>query len=189
MLGQEARAKLILQRTKEVENTLQASLKSHTSRPKVAIIHRYDNPKSISLGEIFGHYLLEISGGQNVVSTQGIANVSLQELYKLNPDIIYLNNFNTLLPEELYQSSLYKPLKAVSQRSVYKFPLGSYRPFAPSIDLPVLLLWLYDKQYPKDSVDVMSYARKYYQEVLGVSLSDSQLEAIFTPNKQAGMLE
>ena len=187
ILNQEQKAQKILKWVKNIEQN--ASKHASQNPPKVLIIHRFDNDKSFSIGGIFANYLLKYSGATNAINDKNIINTTIEEIYRLNPDIIYLNNFNSLLPEDLLQSKLWQPLQAIQNKRVYKFPLGSYRPFAPGADLPILLLWLQAQNNPKSNINVLEQTKIYYKEVFDLNLTDTQLHSIFAPDKKAGLLE
>lgn len=191
ILDKQREAQNFLSFTKQIEQDIVLKARKQTNSPKALIIHRVESNKSFSVGGIFANYLLEKSGAVNVVKGENVAKIALEEIYNLNPDIIYINNFNTLLPEEIIQSPLWQSLKAVKNKRVYKFPLGSYRPFAPSLDLPILLTWLYEHNYPQfaDSKALLGFAHNFYEQYFGITLTKKQVEQIFTPSKLAGMLK
>lgn len=203
ILNQEAKAQEIIEWSKNAQiqsapqnaaqNTAQSLPQNPAQNPpRALIIHRFDNPQNIStkigVGGLFADYLLESSGAQSVVHDKSAPTLSLEQIYALNPDIIYINNFNPIMPKDLLESKLYQPLKAVKEKRVYKFPLGSYRPFAPSVDLPILLLWL-RVCHGEKGIDLKAQTHKYYKEVFGLDLSPKQVESIFAPSKNAGVLE
>ena len=176
-------------------------IESHTQlqKPRAIFIHTYASDEKLVVAGIFGKYLLESSGGIHALDSLRSANTSIEEIYRLNPDIIYINNFSPLLPKQILQSKRWQGIKAVQHKRVYKLPLASYRPFAPSVDLPVLLAWL--RAHNSEFVDSMGgakgtikqdykiYAKEYYQEIFGLTLSQSQVEKIFTPQSKAGNLK
>ena len=135
----EQKAAKILQWVSDTQEFVK-SLPQPLNAPRVVILHRFDNQRHFSVGGLFANYLLQHSGARNVISQKNIQNVTLEELYAINPEIIYLNHFNDKLPKDILESKLWQPLDAVQNKRVYKFPLGSYRAFAPSVDLPILLL-------------------------------------------------
>ncbi|RDU61010.1 ABC transporter substrate-binding protein [Helicobacter marmotae] len=191
ILGKESRARAFLRFTKSVEEDIAKEVATQESKPRAMIIHFAESEKSFMCGGIFADYLLEKSGAENVIESKSIAKVSLEEIYRLNPDIIYINNFNTLMPEDILNSPLWGVVKAVQDKRVYKFPLGSYRPFAPSLDLPILLTWLYTHNHPKSSKDInlINFAQNFYKQYFDISLSFEQARGIFNPKKEAGLVK
>lgn len=191
ILDKDKEVKALLAYIKSVEQNIYTQAKKHTQKPKALIIHRYDNEKSFSVGGIFADYLLQKSGAHNVIKSKNVPTITLEEVYALNPDIIYINNFNTLMPEDLLTSPLWKNLKAIKDKRVYKLPLGSYRPFAPSVDLPLLLQWFYEYNYPQyaNKEALLHKSKAFYKQYFGVDLNEVELEKIFTPTKEAGRIK
>lgn len=188
ILNAEQKAAKILQWVSDTQEFVK-SLPQPLSAPRVVILHRFDNERHFSVGGLFANYLLQHSGARNAISQKNIQNVTLEELYAINPEIIYLNHFNDKLPKDILESKLWQPLNAVQNKRVYKFPLGSYRAFAPSVDLPILLLWLQARHYPHRDFQLREKISAYYKEVFDLTLSNAQIEKILNPTAQAGALE
>ncbi|MGX2984921.1 ABC transporter substrate-binding protein [Helicobacter sp. 23-1048] len=177
--------------------------KESTALPKAIFIHTYASDEKLVIAGIFGKYLLDFSGGIHALDSLRSATTSIEEIYKLNPDIIYINNFTPLLPKQILESKRWQGIKAVQQKRVYKLPLGSYRPFAPGVDLPLLLAWLraHNAEFIESSKanldsakevikeDYKAYAKQYYKEIFGLDLNDAQIDKIFNPSSKAGHLD
>lgn len=189
VLNATQKANDIIQETTRIEQDIANKLDSKKQPPTAIIIHRVDENGLIGIGGIFADYLLPITGAKNLATSTRPQNISIEELYTLNPDIIYINNFNRLIPQDLFNNPKWKYLKAIKDKRVYKFPLGSYRPFAPSVDLPVLLLWLYQHNYNIKDINIKQYAKEYYHKFLGLELTETQIKNIFIPNKNAGKID
>lgn len=191
LLDKQKEAQAFLRFCKQMEQDIESKIAKESQKPKAIIIHNFDSDKSFSIGGFFASYLLEKSGASNAITNKNTVKMSLEEVYVLNPDIIYINNFNTLMPKDLLQSPLWQNLSAVKQKRVYKFPIGSYRPFAPSVDLPILLKWLYEHNYPQnaDKKALLEFTDNVYKTYFNLMLSDEELQSIFTPNKEAGQIK
>lgn len=171
--------------------------------PKAIFIHTYASDEKLVIAGIFGKYLLDFSGGIHALDSLRSATTSIEEIYKLNPDIIYINNFTPLLPKQILESKRWQGIKAVQHKRVYKLPLGSYRPFAPGVDLPLLLAWLgaHNEGFIESSKthldgakavikeDYKAYAKWYYKEIFGLDLDETQIDKIFNPSSKAGHLD
>ncbi|MGX3043771.1 ABC transporter substrate-binding protein [Helicobacter sp. T3_23-1056] len=171
--------------------------------PKAIFIHTYASDEKLVIAGIFGKYLLDFSGGIHALDSLRSATTSIEEIYKLNPDIIYINNFTPLLPKQILESKRWQGIKAVQHKRVYKLPLGSYRPFAPGVDLPLLLAWLgaHNEGFIESSKahldsaksvikeDYKAYAKWYYKEIFGLDLDETQIDKIFNPSSKAGILQ
>ena len=177
--------------------------KESTALPKAIFIHTYASDEKLVIAGIFGKYLLDFSGGIHALDSLRSATTSIEEIYKLNPDIIYINNFTPLLPKQILESKRWQGIKAVQHKRVYKLPLGSYRPFAPGVDLPILLAWLraHNAEFIESSnthldstkgaikEDYKAYAKQYYKEIFGLDLNNAQIDKIFNPSSKAGHLD
>ncbi|MCX2683896.1 hypothetical protein OQH60_08510, partial [Campylobacter sp. MIT 21-1685] len=118
------------------------------------------------------------------------ASITLEEVYRVNPDIIYISNFNPLQPQDFFNSKEWQRLKAVKQKRVYKLPLATYRPFAPSLDLAPFLLFLAKHNHPElfANLDVKEEYKKHFKNFYRLDLNEKQLEMIFNPDSNAGRL-
>lgn len=166
-----------------------ASKTKNAPKPKVLIVHRIDK-NNISSG-YFGHYLITNSGGESILGYRVNSKISLEEVFALNPDIIYISNFTPLLPNELMAKKEWQSISAVQEKRVYKFPLATYRPFAPSLDLGQLLLFMAKHNHPKifKDLDMKESYRAHFREFYGISLSKNDLDVIFNPSPKAGILD
>ena len=114
--------------------------------------------------------------------------VNLEQVYDWNPDIIFMTNFNTFQPDDLYDSTVgtydWSGIQAVQDKSVYKMPLGMYRSYTPGIDTPITLLWMAKTTYPArfEDIDVTQRAIDYYETVFGVTLTPEQVERSSPPS-------
>ena len=140
----------------------------------------------------FGQYWLDSSGAVNVVeSLSGTPEINMEQVYEWNPDIIYITNFSSYLPEDLYSNTIegddWSPVKAVQEGQVYKFPLGMYRWFPPASDTPLVLKWLAQKNQPElfADIDMEQEVRDYYERFYNVSLTDEDVNQIFHPAREA----
>ena len=116
----------------------------------------------------------------------------MEQIYGWNPELIFVTNFTTAYPEDLYNNTVgtydWSPVDAVINQRVFKTPLGMYRSYTPGVDTPVTLLWLAKTAYPElfEDVDITVETKKYYKEVFGIELTDDQAASIFAPAANAG---
>ncbi len=94
----------------------------------------------------FGDYLLKNSGGVDVFKgvweKGGGGVVNFEEIYAQDPEVIYITNFSPVMPENLLKAREWQGVAAIKNKRVYKLPLATYRPYAPNLDLAVLLKFL-----------------------------------------------
>lgn len=193
--GKQEKAEKIIQRGKEIENKIKNRIEiiSEENKPNVLIIFNYDNGIIKVSGKNFvGQYLLEITGGKNVASTlSGTPVINMEQIYKWNPDIIFITNFSPYQPEDLYKNKIenfdWSSVKAVQNKKVYKFPLGMYRWFPPSSETPLSLLWLATKIQPKifSDINIDREIIAYYKEIYNKDLSIEDLYNIYNPSSKA----
>lgn len=179
--------------SKKVEKQILEKVSKLTKKPTAIIIQRYNNGKLYVAGNHFySQYWLNTTGAINGAKHNGIKEMSLEELYAIDPDIIYISNFTTLLPEDLMQNRIKKlnlsAIKAIMSKKVYKFPLGVYRWVPPSPDAPLSLMWLAKHNQPEvfKYINFNKEIKKFYKKFYGIELSDKDIKSILNPPKEAG---
>lgn len=162
-------------------------------KPRALILFNYGGGTIKTSGSnFFGEYWLESTGAINVAADlSGTPEINMEQIYEWNPDIIYITNFSSYLPEDLYNNTIegddWSSVKAVQEGHVYKFPLGMYRWFPPASDTPLVLKWLAQKNQPELFADINmeEEVRSYYERFYGVELTDEEVEQIFNPAREA----
>lgn len=161
-------------------------------KPTAVIVFTYQDGK-IRLGGLFADYLLEKSGAVNAYKSisNGDGGINIEELYRLNPDIIYISNFTQAQPQDFFKEPKFNKIKAIQNKAVYKLPLGTYRPFAPNLDLSVVLKFLASKNHPKlfGKIDIKEEFKRHFKEFYGLDLNEEQLAKILNPSSKAGNLK
>ncbi len=195
VLQQQDKAAGIAENGHDVYAEIQAALDAagDLERPRALILFHYGSGVMKTSGSnFFGQYWLEATGAINVASElSGTADINMEQVYEWNPDIIYITNFSSSLPEDLYNNIMegddWSPVKAVQEKQVYKFPLGMYRWFPPASDTPLVLKWLATKNQPEifADIDMEQEIKDYYQEFYQVELTDEDIEQIFNPAREA----
>ena len=165
-------------------------------RERAFFLYQYSETNMMSSGQnFFGQWWADAIGAVNVgqeVETDNQITVNMEQVYAWNPSLIFMTNFTTAYPEDLYGNTVgvynWDPVEAVQNQRVYKMPLGMYRSFTPGVDTPVTLLWLAKTAYPDlfSDIDILAETKAYYQEVFGISLTDTQAASIFAPTAEAG---
>lgn len=169
-----------------------------TDKKDVFFLFQYNETTLMTSGKrFFGQWWADAIGTENVgkdLDAENGVQVSMEQVYAWDPDIIFITNFNTAKPEDLLNNTVgnydWSPVSAVKNGEVYKMPLGFYRSYTTGADAPITLLWLAKTAYPDlfADIDVTSEARTYFKDVFGIELTDGQIESIFAPSSEAGKI-
>lgn len=167
-----------------------------SERARVFFLFKYSQNSIMTSGKnFFGEWWANSIGAKNVaeeLTADNAVSVNMEQIYKWNPDIVFITNFTTAKPEDLYGDTVgsfdWSGVKAIQKKQAYKMPLGMYRSYTPGVDTPITLLWLAKTVYPErfSDVDIIKEVRDYYKTVFGVTLTDTQAQSIFTPATEAG---
>ncbi len=167
-----------------------------SQRERVLFLYQYSETNLLTSGKkFFGQWWADAIGAVNVaqeLTTDNSVSVNMEQIYAWNPSLIFITNFTTAGPEDLYNNTVgvydWSALDAVANRRVYKMPLGMYRSYTPGADTPVTLLWMAKTAYPElfADIDIIAEAKTYYKEVFGAELTDAQAASIFNPAADAG---
>jgi iron complex transport system substrate-binding protein len=184
--------------SRKVYDRIQDKVKnlSEADRKKVFFLFQYsDTAVSTSGKRFFGNWWAESVGAVNVakdIDKDNAVQVNMEQIYKWNPQMIFITNFNTSKPDDLYKNTVgsydWSAVDAVKNKAVVKMPLGMYRSYTPGVDTPVTLLWMAKTVYPElfKDVDITKETKDYYKTVFGIDLTDEQANTIFTPPAAAG---
>lgn len=189
LLGKEERAEEINKYYDATTQKLTAKKAwEQTNKPKILFLR---NAKLRLQGnDNFIHEAIRIGGGENpydqiALSSGSEQTIAMEEVYKLNPDIILLSNFDKFVPDDLYNNKIagqdWSTVKAVQEHRVYKVPMGIYRWDAPGIETPLMMEWLahvLQQELFKD-VDVRADAKKFYEDFMHYHISEADLAQIF----------
>lgn len=169
---------------------------SDAEKKRVFSLFQYNDSTMLTSGKnFFGQWWADAVGAINVANELEKDNsvaTNLEQVYAWNPDMIFITNFTTALPNDLYNNTIgtydWSEVKAVKDKEVYKLPLGMYRTYTPGIDTPITLLWFAKTVYPDmfSDIDLVKETRAYYKEIFGVDLTDDQIKSIYNPDANAG---
>ena len=165
-------------------------------REQVLFLYQYSDTNILTSGKLFfGQWWADAIGTHNVaeeLSTDNSVAVNMEQIYAWDPSLIFITNFTTAFPEDIYNNTVgaydWSAIDAVVNQRVYKMPLGMYRSYTPGVDTPITLLWLAKTAYPEyfSDIDIITETKNYYKEVFGVELTDAQAASIFEPSAAAG---
>ena len=165
-------------------------------RERVFVLFQYNDTTLLTSGkQFFGQWWADAIGAVNVaeeLSQDNSVAVSMEQIYAWDPSLIFITNFNTYTPDDLYENTVegydWSGIRAIEDKRAYKMPLGMYRSYTPGADTPVTLLWMAKTAYPDlfEDVDITREAKDYYKNVFGIELTDEQVASIFAPPEDAG---
>ncbi|MCI6515190.1 MAG: ABC transporter substrate-binding protein [Erysipelotrichaceae bacterium] len=189
-------AKLVDQYSTYIYNMIQETVAGVEQPQKILFLYQYDeNAMITSSSRFFGEWWAKAAGGVNVASDvqaeTANAKITMENVYEWNPDVIFITNFTKATPEDLYSNAIgtddWSTVKAVQDHRVYKMPMGTYRTYTPSSDTPMTLLWMAQAVYPElfADVDVRAEVKDYYSQLFGITLTDDQIDRMYTPNAAA----
>lgn len=178
--------------SKEVLELVQSRVSDipETERKRALFLFQYDETQMIASGRnFFGQYWCESAGAVNVAQDieAGQATITMEQVYEWQPDVIFITNFTNTKPADLYANAVgsddWSLVKAVQEQQVYKMPLGSFRTYSVSADMPVTLLWVAKTIYPDlfSDIDTDAEVKDFYQRIYGVTLTDEQVAAMYDP--------
>lgn len=148
------------------------------------ILMMSDNLKVTGKG--FSKYYVEKSGAVNLAGDLSgeELNVNMEQIYQWNPDIIYIGNFTSLQPSDIVNHKLegqdWSVLDAVSNKQVYKIPIGGYRWDPPGVETPLMVKWMAKIQHPQlfEDMDMRREVSDFYKKVYGFELTDAMLDEV-----------
>ncbi|MGG0288223.1 ABC transporter substrate-binding protein [Peribacillus butanolivorans] len=193
--GTTERTDMFLEKGKKVQAELDEKLDGikEKDKPRALILYQHSD-KSIMVGgkNFFSNQWLNATGAYDVTAEEvtGTKEVNMEQIYKWNPDIIYITNFSTTQPEDLtnnvFEGQDWSQVKAVQAGNVYKIPLGIYRWFPPSGDAPLMLEWMAQKNHPElFDYDMKKEITDYYSEFYDYDVTEEQVENILHPSSDA----
>ena len=182
--------------SKRIYELVQSRVAQIPERERVLFLYKYSDTAIMTSGaKFFGQWWADAIGAVNVgqeMTTDNSVTVNMEQIYAWDPSLIFITNFTTAYPEDLYGNAVgnydWSPVAAVKSQRVYKMPLGMYRSYTPGVDTPITLLWLAKTAYPEQfaDIDIVGETRKYYKEVFDIDLTEDQAAQIFAPPAEVG---
>lgn len=193
------REELIKKYSTDTYNKIQDTVKNVEEKQKVLFLFQYDeNAMITSSSKFFGQWWCNAVGAVNVAqdvpAEKTNAVITMEQVYEWDPDVIVITNFTQAKPDDLYNNAIgsddWSNVSAVKNQRVYKMPLGTYRTYTPSVDSPMTLEWLAQAVYPElfKDMDIKADVKDYYQNLFGVTLTDEQVDQMYTPNTAASSM-
>lgn len=189
------KAKVLKDYSQEITQRIQKRTKSikPADRQRIFFLRQYSDTAIVTGGTVsFGQYWADAINAKNVVdipNSSNVTKVTMEQIYQWNPQHILVTNFNSAMPEDLYQNTVghynWQQVAAVQNKQVTKMPMGMYRSYTPGVDTPITLLWLAKTVYPDkfQDVNMVDETKTYYKKVFNIDLTDKQADRILKPDQ------
>lgn len=160
-----------------------------SKKPKGLIFFNVEQLSATGTGS-FAQFWLSKTGAINVASdittSPRGASVSMEQVLKWNPDVIYITNFCETMPKDLYENRIdgqdWSSINAVKNKRVYKIPLGQYRWYPPSADSSLMLKWMAQKNHPTlFTYDINKQIKEHFKYMYKYDLDDSEVKMVLNP--------
>lgn len=158
-------------------------------RPTGMILWKYNETVPIVAGKgTFGDFWLKRIGVKNVFEdAKGYAQVNVEEIYKQNPDILYLDGPGLLnmTTSDVFENKVegfdFSNMDAVKNEKVYNSKLGMWNWLTPNPDGPLVYAWLASVTYPEafKDYDLKGEIKDYYKTWYKYDLTDEEIDDMF----------
>jgi iron complex transport system substrate-binding protein len=196
VMGKENQAAAIIDHSRAVAQKVKDVAATIPENEKKTVMFLYlddGNTIKVAGSDLYSQYWCETIGAVNAAAdVSNVAIVNMEQIYKWNPDYIFITNFTETQPEDLYNNKYpgqdWSSLTAVKEGRVFKNPLGVYRWFTPTSDGALMLQWIAQKVYPEyyDYYNIEEEIINHYSKFYGYDLNDKELELILNPSSDAG---
>jgi iron complex transport system substrate-binding protein len=183
MLGKEERATEFNALYSEAYAYLKSFSESVATANKPKVLYLRNSELNLQGNNMFIEEALQLAGADNVAP--GASSITMEEILAIDPDIIFLSNFDAFTPDDLYENRIggqdWSKVSAVTNGRVYKTPMGIYRWDAPGVETPLMMKWLASIIQPGIFADVnmKQEIRAYFSELFGYTLTDGDIDQIF----------
>lgn len=188
VLGEEQRAEQINNYYDATYRRLSAK-KAWEASSKPTVLFLRNAKLRLQGNDNFIHEAIRVAGGNNpfdqTTNGSGEQSIAMEEVYRIDPDIILLSNFDKFVPDDLYENRIpgqdWGTVRAVQEHRIYKVPLGIYRWDAPGVETPLMMEWLAHVLQPElfQDVEVRKDARAFYKDFMHYELQEGDLARIF----------
>lgn len=183
LLGREEKAQEFIDAyTKSYEYLVSKSDEiNNADKPRVLFLRTSE--LKVQGNDNFMKEILSISGANNIAANIK-ESITMEEILKEDPEIIFLSNFDDFTPEDLYENKIdgqdWSNVSAVKNKRVYKTPIGIYRYDAPGIETPLMMLWMAKTIQPEifDDYEFQDIFNSFYKEYFDYTLTKDDFSLI-----------
>lgn len=185
IFNKEKKAQSYIDFAHETEKIVEEKLGNVNEKEKPQVYHSVNEAiRTDEAGGICAE-IMDEAGVTDISASEGIkaegdkTYVTLEEIYKWDPDAI-INNESSVT-EYMLTDSKWEGLTAVKNKKVYTLPVGASRWCHPgSIEAHMGILAVAEMFYPEKfkDFDMKSYVADYYEEYFGLKLDNETVEKI-----------
>lgn len=185
LLGKEKRADEVNKNYDEAHEYLLSKKDKVKEAKKVKVLFvRGETLQLQSFSEYVNDTVIELSGGENVAHDlvgKGNVELNMEQIYKWNPDVIFLTNFDESKPSDLYENKIegqdWSKISAVQKKQVYKTPKGIYRWDVAGVETPLMVRFMASKIQPKifSDANFEKEVETFYQDFFDYKLTTADM--------------
>lgn len=190
MLGKEERADQLIESYADAYERIASYDDKVEDAQKPKVLYLRDATLKLQGNDNFIREALDMAGADNVFADH--SNITMEEIIKMDPDIILLSNFDTFVPQDLYDNNLegqdWSNVAAVANKCVYKVPMGIYRWDAPGVETPLMMMWLAQLIQPEifSDIDIEQEMTDYFEKYFQMSLTEDDIAQILNKEANSG---
>lgn len=189
LLGKENRAQEFIDLYGKTYDRIQSYQDKVSGATKPKVLYLRNTELKLQGNDNFIKEALELAGADNVAAD--ISDITMEEILKINPDIILLSWFDEFVPGDLYENKIdgqdWSSVNAVINKKVYKTPLGIYRWDAPGVETPLMMMWLATLIQPDifSDIDLEQEVKDYFTNYFQYTLTDEDMAQIMSDTANA----
>jgi iron complex transport system substrate-binding protein len=121
-----------------------------------------------------------LSGGLNAIQFHSMpVRLDMERLYVLDPDVLILSRVAALTPAECMAHPLWRTLKAVHNKRVYRRPPGMVFTTTGIVEYPLYARWLAEVLHPDQlQPKLREIMRESYRRELHYNMTDKDLDQL-----------
>lgn len=184
LLGKEDRAQEFIDLYGKTYDRIKSYQDKVSQAEKPKVLYLRNTELKLQGNDNFIKEALELAGADNVAAD--ISDITMEEIIKINPDIILLSWFDDFVPGDLYENQIdgqdWSNVNAVINKKVYKTPLGIYRWDAPGVETPLMMMWLATLIQPDifSDIDMEQEVKDYFSTYFQYTLTDEDMAQIMS---------
>lgn len=167
---------------------VQQHLQGLPENEKVKVYHAMRGPLMTSGRPSLNQDWMDLAGASNIAvdwfagKHNGNGEVPLEKVVQANPDVIIAMNKQDA--DAIVHSAQWQSISAVKHHRVYINPQGMFWWCRETSEEALQFVWLAKVLYPErfKDVDMNKETWVFYHDFYGISLSDTQLNAILNPS-------